>query len=132
MAFEVKVYREVTRYQARVLFGLSWRQLAVVAVAFPVVAGVYGACFLAGQENLGVILVTLAAIPAVCVGWVRPAGVPFEKYARYWFAHRFGPRHFTYSSSICGEATHEETSTSSLTRRSRRARRRIAAGEAAE
>lgn len=79
VALEVRVPREVTAYQPRVLFGMSWRQLGVAAVAAPLIATSFAVCYLAGYENLGVVIVTLLSVPAVALGWVRPMGVSVRK-----------------------------------------------------
>lgn len=88
MALEVKVFREITAYQPKVLFGLSWRQLAVAAVALPVVVGVYFLARRLGSEDVGVIAVSVLTAPAVAVGWIRPMGVAFERYVGFWWAYR--------------------------------------------
>lgn len=97
MALEVKVYREVTKYQPKVIFGMSWRQLAAVAVALPFLIGTYALCYLAGMDDLGVVLVSLLSVPAVCFGWVRPMGVPFEKYFGYMWRFHKARKQFIYS-----------------------------------
>ncbi|VDG75779.1 PrgI family protein [Actinobaculum suis] len=88
MALEVRVFKEFTSYQAKVVAGMSWRQLLVVAVALPVLAGAYWVSFKLGSDDVGVIIVALLAIPAGALGWVRPMGIPFEQYVGFWWAHR--------------------------------------------
>ncbi|MFY9263330.1 MAG: PrgI family protein [Arcanobacterium sp.] len=104
MALEVKVYREVTRFQPKVMFGMSWRQLAVTGVALPILVGVYAVCYMAGWEDLGAYLVALLAVPAVALGWVRPMGVPFEKYFGYIWRFHQATKQFSYSQEVEEEA----------------------------
>ena len=129
MAFEVKVYREVTAYQAKVMFGLSWRQFGIAAIGIPVVGVVFAACYMLGQENLGVVLTFVFAIPFIAIGWVRPMGVPYEQYARHAVEARKGHKRFTFYQrdpfAQRKEGTHE-----ALARTSRKARRRYGAFEA--
>ncbi|QJC22516.1 PrgI family protein [Arcanobacterium phocisimile] len=103
MALEVRVPREVTAYQPRVLFGMSWRQLGVAALAAPLIAGSFAVCYLAGYENLGVVIVTLLSVPAVALGWVRPMGVPFEKYFSYAWDWRQGKKVFVFEQDLMEE-----------------------------
>ncbi len=97
MALEVKVFREITAYQPKVLFGLTWRQAAIAPIALVVLVGVYMACYFLELEDLGVALVTLLAIPAVCLGWMRPMGIAFEHYVGYWWAHQQDRTPYVYA-----------------------------------
>ena len=74
MALEIKVYREITAYQSKVMFGMSWRQLACAASGLVVVSSVYAAFYLIGQKSLGSWLTVLLTMPFVAVGWIRPKG----------------------------------------------------------
>ncbi|XCB29564.1 PrgI family protein [Arcanobacterium hippocoleae] len=100
MALEVKVYREVRDYQARVLGGMSWRQLLIVGVWFPVIATCYGVCWYFGFEDLGVVVVVFLALPMVAIGWMRPMGIVMEKYVGYWWAHVQGRKIFTFNQEM--------------------------------
>ena len=108
MALEVPVFGEITKYQPKVLFGLSWRQLAVVGVAIPVLGGLYAALYMAGLDDLGVVVVCLLAIPAALIGWVRPMGVKFEKYVGYWWAHQQSRSPFVYAEVKDRDVDHGE------------------------
>ena len=97
MALEIKVYREITAFQSKVMLGMSWRQLACAALGLLVVGGTYGACMWAGQENLGSWLAALLTMPFVAVGWIRPKGLPFERYARYFWLYKWEPQRRLYA-----------------------------------
>lgn len=137
MALEVKVFREITDYQAKVVFGLSWRQAGTMLVTIPILSGVYAACFFLDLQDLGVVVVTLLAMPAAGFGWVRPMGIPFEKYIRYFWAFRRGRKFFTYQGvdwrDLLEEKKQDEKQegkkVKALPRRSRKARKRFAAFE---
>ncbi|MFP7697073.1 PrgI family protein [Trueperella sp. LYQ143] len=92
MALEVKVFREITAYQPKILAGMSVRQLVVSAVFLPILFGSYAVLYLRGLEDLGVIAISVLALPGVCLGWVRPMGIPFERYVGYWWRYQ-GGRH---------------------------------------
>lgn len=135
MALEVKVFREITDYQAKVIFGLSWRQAGTLLVAIPVLGGVYAGFFLAGLQDLGVVVVSVVMVPAAAFGWVRPMGIPFEKYVGYFWAFRQGRKFFTFSKvdlkDLDGEKRNEDEikEAKALPRRGRRARKKFAAFE---
>ncbi|MEW6872491.1 PrgI family protein [Trueperella pyogenes] len=108
MALEVQVFGEINRYQPKVIFGLSWRQAGVALVALPVIGSLYAACYVAGLEDLGVVLVVLGAIPAIAVGWVRPMGIKFEQYVGYWWAHQQTHSPFVYAEMKVDHADTDE------------------------
>lgn len=141
MALEVKVFREITEYQPKVVFGLSWRQVATALVMIPVLGGVFALLYWYGQENTGVVVVTVLALPAAAYGWVRPMGIPFEQYFGYYWAHLRGQKHFHYQDVdyrlVIGQMVREsddgkkKKEARPISRRTRRARRRFASFEAA-
>lgn len=136
MALEVKVFREITDYQAKVIFGLSWRQAGSMLVAIPVLGGVYALFYLGGLQDLGVVVVTLLAVPVAGFGWVRPMGIPFEKYIKYFWAFRQGRKFYTYQGISLKEIDEkkqddeEKQELKALPRKRRKARKRFAAFEA--
>jgi hypothetical protein len=97
MALEIKVYREITAYQSKVMFGMSWRQLACAASGLVVVSSVYAAFYLIGQKSLGSWLTVLLTMPFVAVGWIRPKGLPFERYAGYAWRFNWNPQLRVYA-----------------------------------
>lgn len=117
MALEVKVYREVTAYQPKVIFGLSWRQVGIAALGLPALIGLYLALYAFGMGDLGVVLVSVCAIPLVALGWLRPMGVPFEKYAGYWWQFRQGRKRFIYDERTEEQLTKEANSGQAQSRR---------------
>lgn len=135
MALEVKVYREITDYQAKVIFGLSWRQAGALAVAIPVLGGAYALFYLGGLEDLGVLVVTLVFVPVAGFGWVRPMGIPFEKYAKYFWDFRQGRKYFIYHGIALADLQEKKDESANqelkvLPRKGRKARRKFAAFEA--
>ena len=97
MALEIKVYREITAYQSKVMLGMSWRQLACAASGLVVVSGIYALCYWAGQESLGSWLAALLTMPFVAVGWLRPKGLSFEKYTGYVWCFNWNPQRCVYA-----------------------------------
>ncbi|PHP52460.1 VirB4-like conjugal transfer ATPase, CD1110 family [Actinomyces ruminis] len=97
MALEIKVYREITAYQSKVMLGMSWRQMACAALGLVLVGGTYGACIWAGQGDLGSWLAALLTMPFVAFGWIRPKGLPFERYAHYLWRYKWEPQRRLYA-----------------------------------
>lgn len=105
MALEMKVYREVHAYEARVMFGLSWRQLGALAVGLPVAGGVFAAIAYGlhqgGQTwgeatNVAMWVVFPILIPVAAWGWWRPKGLKPEKFFGYLIRHYLTGKVITY------------------------------------
>ncbi|MEF3322421.1 PrgI family protein [Gulosibacter sp. GYB002] len=97
MALEVKVYKEITDYQAKVMMGMSWRQLACAICALVLGGGVFAIFYVLNMKDLGQWLAALIAVPFGAFGWVRPRGLPFEKYAGYVLAHQWNSKRRIYA-----------------------------------
>ncbi|MFC5369814.1 PrgI family protein, partial [Arcanobacterium bovis] len=69
MALEVKVFKEIKEYRAKVLFGMSWRQFFTTIVTIPLIAGAYSLAFVTAGENTGILAVMLVSIPGFAFGW---------------------------------------------------------------
>lgn len=89
MALEMKVYQEITGYQAKVMLGMSWRQLACSVAALLLGGGAYAGLWALGAQDLGQWFAVLVTIPFGALGWVRPKGLPFEEYAKYIIRHNW-------------------------------------------
>ena len=72
MALEIKVYREITAYQSKVMLGMSWRQLACAASGLVVVSSVYAAFYLIWPEVIWFVA-DCAFNYAFCGCWVDQA-----------------------------------------------------------
>lgn len=96
MSLEVKVYKEISSYRAKVMWGMSWRQIATVAVGLPTIGGAYAAFYFTGHPDIGEWAVVLLTVPFVLYGWVRPLGLHFETWAKYVVASYLDPQRLTY------------------------------------
>lgn len=92
MALEVQVYKDVRAYEAKIMFGMSWRQLGAAAAALVLGGGIYAAVTLAlhgaGQSWNSATTWAMYAmfpvlIPLAAWGWWRPKGLKPEKYIGY-------------------------------------------------
>lgn len=89
MALEVKVYGEITSYQAKVILGMTWRQLLCSVLALVFGGGTFAMLYVVGLADLGQWIAAIIAVPFGAIGWVRPKGLPFEKYASYVINHQW-------------------------------------------
>lgn len=97
MALEVKVYGEITSYQAKVIMGMTWRQLLCASCALVFGGGAFAIFYVLGMDDVGQWVASLIALPFGAFGWVRPKGLPFEKYASYVLAHKWNSKVRVYA-----------------------------------
>ena len=106
MGLEMKVYKEIRAYEAKVMFGFSWRQLGALAVMVIVGGGIFAAItaelvFKAGQSfnnatTMAMFVMVIIDIPAGAWGWWRPKGLKPEQFFGYPLRHFFMRKVITY------------------------------------
>ena len=95
MTLEIKVYKEITATEAKVMWGMSWRQLAAAGAMGALSAGVWLLFRHAlGMPDLGQYVVFLVDVPIAAWGWLRPKGLKPEVWLRYVADHHLGQRRF--------------------------------------
>lgn len=95
MALEIRIYKEITATEARVMWGMSWRQLAAAAMMGVLSAGTWLLFWkVLASPDLGQYMVFLVDVPLAAWGWLRPKGLKPEVWLGYVLAHRFGQRRF--------------------------------------
>jgi hypothetical protein len=111
MALEVQVYKDVRAYEAKVMFGMSWRQLAAAAVAVVLGGGVYAATALTmhangaswdSATNMALYVLFPILIPIAAWGWWRPKGLKPEQYIGYVINHYASRKVITYADEYRG------------------------------
>lgn len=122
---EMRVYKDITAYEPKPMFGLTWRQLGAVAVGGPITLGVFAGTtylYLAAHgwyftslrdllamsaddqslvstaTNIALVPTFLAFIPFAIYGWLRPKGLKPERYIPYWFDYMKNPKELCYGS----------------------------------
>jgi hypothetical protein len=109
MALEMKVPKEITAYEAKPMFGLSWRRLGSLVFMVVVGGGVFAAIAFAiaipqGQTkaaweqatNVAMCAMFAIDLPAAWWGWFRPMGLKPEVHARYVLRFRLLERVIPY------------------------------------
>jgi len=84
MAIEVRVPKEITEYQERVVGNLSIRKLIIVFISSAVSIGM-GACLtrIVGMSMSNASwLIIFVNLPILCFGWYRKHNLTFEKYMK--------------------------------------------------
>lgn len=116
MALEMKVHKEITAYEPKPMFGLTWRRLAALAIMLFGGGGLFAAITfalmaswgapLSDQEalgratNVGMYAMFIVILPAAAWAWLRPMGLKPEIYAQY------AIRHHTMNKVILYDDTH--------------------------
>lgn len=146
MALEMKVYREVRAYEARVMFGLSWRQLAALIVGIVVAGSAFAAISYGLHEggatwedatNVAMWVIFPILIPVAAWGWWRPKGLKPEQFFGYLIRHYLTGKVLTYDDTYRpaghagtrtaeGQPVPEPNDAAQPTRSARRAARRQA------
>lgn len=93
MALEMKVYKDLTSVEAKVMWGLSWRQLAATAILLPLGGGLWFLFhWVLHFDDIGMYLIFLLCLPVALWGWWRPHKLKPEHWIRYVFRHQFGQK----------------------------------------
>ena len=89
MSVDVRIPKEITEYQEKIIFGLSLRQLLIMVIAISVAIPSY----VLGRKTMGQsiagYIVILEAVPLLALGFIRKNGFSFEKYVALILRHKF-------------------------------------------
>ena len=134
MAIEMKIYKEIRGYEAKAMFGFTWRQLAALAVMIFVGGAVFAGTTLvllgAGQSleqatNVAMYLLFPILVPAAAWGWWRPQGLKPEQYLGFFLRYHLMKRHIRYEDTYRPvDAEHQSVPGGDPDESAKRARRR--------
>jgi hypothetical protein len=134
MPIEMKIYKEIRGYEAKAMFGFTWRQLAALAVMIFVGGAVFAGTTLvllgAGQPleqatNVAMYLLFPILIPAAAWGWWRPQGLKPEQYLGFFLRYHLMKRHIRYEDTYrTVDAEHQSVPGGDPDESAKRARRR--------
>lgn len=84
MSLRVKIPKEITTYQEKIVFGLSGRQLicSVIALVLSVGSGYLLSAVLKQDSGTVGWVIILIVMPVVIVGWLKPNGFYIEDYIK--------------------------------------------------
>lgn len=89
---QMRVYKEIANVEAKVMWGLGWRQLAAAACMLVLGGGEAALSWSLGLTDLGSYLLFVVCLPFALWGWWRPKGLKPERYLGYMLRQRFGPK----------------------------------------
>ncbi|MGO2520387.1 MAG: PrgI family protein [Microbacterium sp.] len=139
MALEMKVHRDVAAYQARPMFGMTWRQILALAIMiffgggmFFLTASIYlilhDASWTDSEQfgpatNLALFVVFPFLVPVAWWAWMRPKGLKPETYAQYFIRYQIADKVISYADSYTDPAAREPVSDGSSRRDAAEARK---------
>lgn len=97
----VRVHRDITAYQPKVIGGLTRRTLGFTALALGLglVIGATAWLVFGVPADLMVGPIFLVSIPCWALGYARPHDMSFERFATLWLRMRYQPQGLGYRSS---------------------------------
>lgn len=105
MGLEMKVYKEISGYEAKAMFGFTWRQLGALVVMITLGGGIFaGVTFMlmgfgqTTQEATSVAMYCMFPIlvPAAAWGWWRPKGLKPERFLGFFLRYQLMKRTIRY------------------------------------
>lgn len=89
MAIEIKMPKEINKYEAKAVGMFSMRQLLCLFICMPICVGL----FILVKPYVGTDIAGFVVIPPAAVGWLfgwyKPYGMKFEKYMKTVFVNSF-------------------------------------------
>ena len=107
MAIEVRIPKEITDYQEKLMFGMSIRQLLCFSLAITVSVGSYFLLtkLLGISSEIVSYVIIFESLPLMALGFIKKNGFTFEKYAALFIRHRIGMQVRPYRTELnadCG------------------------------
>lgn len=106
MSLRVKIPKEITTYQEKIVFGLSGRQLicSVIALTLSIGSGYLLSAVLKQDSGTVGWVIILIVMPVVIVGWLKPNGFYIEDYIkiRMRYNKQVGKRYSVKGGAVSG------------------------------
>ena len=98
MSLQVKVRKDIFRYEERFYLGLTLRK---ALCTYPTVIGVGSILaanywFLHIDKDLLQYIILFIALPPLAIGWVKLKDMPIEKYLMYFYRYHYQPQERFY------------------------------------
>lgn len=102
MSIRVNVYKEISEYKEKILFGMSIRQLLCFSIAILLAVASYFICtYILGLSMDATSYIIIAeAIPIMAIGFIKINGINFEKYAGLYIRHKIGTHKLHYETEL--------------------------------
>lgn len=89
MAIEIRINKDVGSYQAKFMGPFTMRQTVCVAIAAPFCWGIYFGLSPILTTDIAGFLVFIPATIAAMFGWLKPFGMPMERFLKSVFITMF-------------------------------------------
>lgn len=98
----VAVHKDIAEYQPKVVGKMTGRTLASIvgALGCSVLTGLYIYFVLGWNVGDNMMLIYAVSLPFWCCGFIRPKGMPFERFAVLWLKANFGVERIFYVPSM--------------------------------
>lgn len=98
MSLQVKVRKDIFRYEERFYLGLTLRKALCTYPTIIVVGSILAAnyWFLHIDKDLLQYIILLIALPPLAIGWVKLKNMPIEKYLMYFYRYHYQPQERFY------------------------------------
>lgn len=101
MSIEIKINKDVGSYEAKFIGPFTKRQDICIALAAPACWWIYFGLAPVISKDVAGFLVFIPAVLAALFGWIKPYGMPMERFLRSVFISMFlAPAHRKYKTSL--------------------------------
>lgn len=124
MSLRVKIPKEITTYQEKIVFGLSARQLICSGLALFLSVGLgytLSVILKLNNESVGWVII-IAVLPLMMIGWLKPNGFYIEEYIkiRLRYSKKTGIRVCSKRGVINGDVLQEKKGSKDKTKRKKK------------
>jgi len=98
MSLQVKMHKDIFRYEEKIYFGLTARKAITTAPTLLVVVGILIGNFRYWHldQDLLQYIILVIAVPPLSLGWIRLKEMPLEKYLSYFYRYHIRPQERFY------------------------------------
>lgn len=102
MAVSVSIPKEITEYEEKIMFGMSFRKIICFSIAIALGIGTYFICtfWLKISMDISSYLIIMQAMPLMAIGFVKKDGMNFEKYFFLFLRHKLGNNKLHYEPQL--------------------------------
>lgn len=128
MAIEVRIPKEITEYQEKILFGLTIRQLICFASAIVLGVGTYWLVSKYFGTEVASYVVIFEVMPIFALGFFKKDGFNFESYVSLILRHQLGTNKRGYKTELDVERFEKEVQHVQYAQKKKKTRRSEADG----
>lgn len=116
--FEIQIPKDIRTYDAKLIGPFTTRQTICVGIGSLLAIIAYNTIGQFVSQDLRIFICLVVVLPALLAGWVKPYGMPFEKYALVILTtHILAPKYRKYKTINAFEMKTPEEKEAELERR---------------